>query len=231
MTPPMIVARLVAASLFVVAGQEAFAEQRQRMVREQIAARGVRDRAVLEVMRTVPRERFVPPGMRAQAYADLPLLIGYEQTISQPYIVALMTELLGVGKEHRVLEIGTGSGYQAAVLAGLVETVYSIELVPELARSAAQTLAAEGYRNVQVRAGDGYLGWPEHAPFDRIILTAAPPEIPSALVAQLKAGGRLVAPVGEEWQDLVVLEKGRDGKTSTRKVLPVRFVPMKRGGK
>ncbi len=231
MTPPMIAARLVAASMFVVAGQETFSEQRQRMVREQIAARGVRDRAVLEAMRAVPRERFVPAGVRAQAYADHPLPIGYGQTISQPYIVALMTELLGVRKEHRVLEIGTGSGYQAAVLAGLVETVYSIELVPELAHSAAKTLAAEGYRNVEVRAGDGYLGWPEQAPFDRIILTAAPPEIPAALVAQLKPGGRLVAPVGEEWQDLVVLEKGRDGKTSTRKVLPVRFVPMKRGGK
>jgi len=231
MTPPILVARVVAASLFVVAGQETFAEQRQRMVREQIAARGVRDKAVLQAMETVPRERFVPPGMRERAYADHPLPIGYEQTISQPYIVAVMTELLGVRKEHRVLEIGTGSGYQAAVLSGLVGRVYSIELVPELARSAAETLAAEGYRNVTVRAGDGYLGWPEHAPFDRIILTAAPPEMPAALVAQLKPGGRLVAPVGEEWQDLVVLEKGRDGKTSTRKVLPVRFVPMKRGGK
>jgi protein-L-isoaspartate(D-aspartate) O-methyltransferase len=201
------------------------------MVKEQIESRGVKDPAVLAAMRAVPRERFVPEGVRAQAYEDYPLPIGFDQTISQPYIVGLMTELLAPKKDHRVLEIGTGSGYQAAVLSGLVESVYSVELVPELARSAAETLRTLGFRNVTVREGDGYRGWPEKAPFDRIILTAAPPEIPTVLLDELKPGGRLVAPVGVELQDLIVVDKSASGKTTSRSVIPVRFVPMRKGSK
>jgi protein-L-isoaspartate(D-aspartate) O-methyltransferase len=201
---------------------------RLNMVEDQIASRGVKDPQVLAAMRAVPRERFVPPEARPHAYGDHPLSIGLGQTISQPYIVALMTELLAVRKSHRVLEIGTGSGYQAAVLSGLAGDVYSIEIVPELARSSAQTLSSLGYRNVTVREGDGYQGWPDKAPFDRIILTAAPPEIPQALINQLKPGGKLVAPEGVGVQDLIVVEKAMDGKTTRRSVLPVRFVPMVR---
>ena len=180
-------------------------------------------------MRTVPRELFVPESVRPQAYDDRPLPIGFGQTISQPFIVSLMTELLDPKKNHRVLEIGAGSGYQAAILSLLAGELYSIEIVPELARSAAETLRSLGFRNVLVREGDGYRGWPEKAPFDRIILTAAPPEIPQTLLDELRPGGRLVAPVGVEAQDLVVVEKSADGKTTTRSVLPVRFVPMKKG--
>ncbi len=209
-------------------GQDDSKAERERMVREDIASRDIRNPDVLKAMRATPRHLFVPPALRMQAYADHPLPIGHGQTISQPYIVALMTELLEPDKSHKVLEIGTGSGYQAAVLAPLVRHVYSIEIVPELARSASDTLKHLGYANVTVRHGDGYLGWPEEAPFDRIVVTAAPPELPKALVDQLKPGGRIVAPVGRTvWtQDLVVVEKGRDGKLKERSVIPVRFVPM-----
>jgi len=201
---------------------------RERMVREQIEARGVTRKDVLAAMRATPRHRFVPGAMVEQAYRDHPLPIGLGQTISQPYIVALMTELLEAGRADKVLEIGTGSAYQAAVLAQVAGKVYTIEIVRPLGEQAARRLAELGYANVEVRIGNGYQGWPEQAPFDRIILTAAPPEIPQALVDQLKPGGRLVAPVGDAGlgQDLVVLEKSRAGRVSRRKVLPVMFVPM-----
>jgi protein-L-isoaspartate(D-aspartate) O-methyltransferase len=180
-------------------------------------------------MMEVPRHLFVPEPVRARAYGDLPLPIGDGQTISQPYIVALMSQLLGAGADHRVLEIGTGSGYQAAVLSLLAKEVFSIELVPRLATDAREKLGKLGYANVTVRAGDGYQGWPEQAPFDRIILTAAPDEIPPALLDQLKPGGRLVAPVGDSRQQLVVVEKDFNGQLRRRTILGVRFVPMVRG--
>jgi len=201
------------------------------MVSDQIEARDVRNPTVLRAMRATPRHLFVPESMRSMAYLDQPLPIGSGQTISQPYIVALMTELLQPEKSHKVLEIGTGSGYQAAVLSPLVKQVYSIEIVPELARVSAALLKKLGYNNVIVRQGDGYAGWPEEAPFDRIILTAAPEKVPQALMDQLKPGGKLVAPVGKTsfTQELVLMEKGRDGRIRERSVLPVRFVPMVRG--
>ncbi|HEX2727312.1 MAG TPA: protein-L-isoaspartate(D-aspartate) O-methyltransferase [Beijerinckiaceae bacterium] len=202
------------------------ATRRAQMVREQMEERGVRDPGVLRVMRAVPRHEFMPAAVRGQAYEDHPVGIGFGATISQPYIVAAMTELLGVSGSHKVLEIGTGSGYQAAVLSHLAREVYSVEIVPELAASAGQTLERLGHRNVTVRQGDGYRGWPEQAPFDRIILTAAPPEIPQLLIDQLKPGGRLVAPVGRYAQELVVIEKNADGRVRRRSVFPVMFVPM-----
>jgi protein-L-isoaspartate(D-aspartate) O-methyltransferase len=205
------------------------AARRRQMVDEQIADRDVTDRRVLEAMRKVPRHRFVPPALVSRAYDDSPLPIGYEQTISQPFIVAHMTEALDVQPTHTVLEIGTGSGYQAAVLGELARTVYTIEIVPELARSAAATLQALGYRNVHARAGDGYAGWPEHAPFDRIMLTAAPATIPKPLLDQLAPRGRLIAPVGEQGavQWLTIVDKTPKGVTE-RRTLPVRFVPFTR---
>jgi protein-L-isoaspartate(D-aspartate) O-methyltransferase len=204
---------------------------RERMVRDQIEARDVRDAGVLKSMRAAPRHLFVPANMQEAAYEDHPLPIGYGQTISQPYIVGVMSELLEVKREHKVLEIGTGSGYQAAVLSPLAGRVYSIEIVAELAAQADGLLKKLGYTNVSVRKGDGYKGWPEEAPFDRIILTAAPPEIPDALIAQLKPGGRLVAPVGKWDQDLVVLQKDEKGRLRQRAVIAVRFVPMVPGPK
>jgi protein-L-isoaspartate(D-aspartate) O-methyltransferase len=201
------------------------------MVEDQIVSRGVSDGRVLEALRRVPRHLFVPPGQRARAYADSALPIGEGQTISQPYIVALMTELLRPGAEDIVLEVGTGSGYQAAVLSLLAKHVYSIEILPSLAASAGRLLSELGYANVTVRAGDGYQGWPESAPFDGIIVTAAPPEIPAALVTQLKRGGRMVVPVGEtsETQELILIEKSRTSDAITKRaVIPVRFVPMVR---
>jgi protein-L-isoaspartate(D-aspartate) O-methyltransferase len=199
------------------------------MVEEQILARGVTDRHVLDAMRAVPRERFVPPEQAARAYDDTPLPIGHGQTISQPYIVAYMTEALGVGPDHKVLEIGTGSGYQAAVLAVLARAVFTIEIVPELARGAAATLREMGYANVRVREGDGYAGWPEEAPFDRIMVTAAPDEIPAPLIEQLAPGGRLVLPVGPQGstQWMTVVEKTPGGVVE-RRTIPVQFVPFTR---
>ena len=199
--------------------------ERERMLSEHIQSRGVRDERVLMAMRNVPRHEFVPAEVSAAAYADRPLPIGHGQTISQPYIVAAMTELAGLGERSRVLEIGTGSGYQAAVLAEIVDQVYSIEIVEPLARSATATLARLGYRNIHVRHGDGYRGWPEAAPFDAILLTAAPPSIPEPLKRQLKVGGRLVAPVGDTYQELIVMIRDEDG-FEVRSVLPVTFVPM-----
>jgi protein-L-isoaspartate(D-aspartate) O-methyltransferase len=199
---------------------------RHAMVEEQVRARGVHDPAVLAALEEVPRHLFVPEAERAEAYADYPLPIGAGQTISQPYIVGLMTELLGVDRGSKVLEIGTGSGYQAAVLARIAGEVYSMEIVPSLSAAAGRTLATLGYGNVHLRTGDGYRGWPEAAPFDAIVLTAAPPAVPAPLLAQLKPGGRMVVPVGVDWQELRVLTKRADGTVETRDVLPVRFVPM-----
>ncbi|MGH9783104.1 MAG: protein-L-isoaspartate(D-aspartate) O-methyltransferase [Terriglobia bacterium] len=209
--------------------EETFRRLRAEMVRDQIAARGVREERVLEVMRDLPRHWFVPPSRQAEAYADKPLSIGDGQTISQPYIVGLMTELLRPEPDDVILEIGTGSGYQAAVLARLARQVYTIEIIPRLAHDAERRLAEMGFANVQVKAGDGYLGWPEYAPFDRIIVTAAPPEIPPALLAQLKRGGRMVLPVGksDRTQQLLLLEKSKTSdEVVGRNVIPVRFVPM-----
>ena len=197
------------------------------MVKEQIESRGIRDAAVLGAMRATPRHLFVPAALQSNAYEDHPLPIGHGATISQPYVVAWMTELLQPSKTHRALEIGTGSGYQAAVLSRLAGSVYTIEIVPELARSATQRLAALGYRNVAVREGDGYQGWAEKAPFERIILTAAPREIPKALLDQLAPGGRLVAPVGTGFdQRLQVVDKDQKGALHSRSVGSVVFVPM-----
>ena len=203
-------------------------EKRLRMVEEQIKNRGVSDARVLLALETVPRHEFVPKGLINQAYEDHPLFIGRGQTISQPYIVALMTEMLGLDPSDRVLEIGTGSGYQAAVLAELVDQVFSIEIIDELGNAAARKLAELGYDNVFVRIGDGYKGWPEHAPFDAIIVTAAPEAIPPALVEQLGEGGRMVLPVGTGIQELVLVEK-QDGKIKQRDITSVRFVPMVHG--
>ena len=188
------------------------------------------DPKVLGAMRKVPRHLLVPEDVRPRAYQNVPLPIGYEQTISQPYIVALMTDLLDVRPDHVVLEIGTGSGYQAAVLSELVRQVYTIEIVEPLAERAKRQLAELGYSNVSVRAGDGYAGWPERAPFDRIIVTAGADHVPAPLVAQLKPGGRMVIPVGKSWNrlDLTVIEKDRRGRLKTRRVLPVAFVPLTR---
>jgi protein-L-isoaspartate(D-aspartate) O-methyltransferase len=205
--------------------EERFADQRAEMVASQIAARDVRDPRVLAAMRKVPRHRFVPAAWAAEAYEDYPLPIGEGQTISQPYIVALMTELLALRGGERVLEVGTGSGYQAAVLAELAGEVYSIEILEPLARRAAATLAELGYGKVKVRAGDGYLGWPEAAPFDAIVVTAAPDHVPQPLLDQLAIGGRLVIPVGSFYQELVVCTKTAAGVVR-RGVIPVRFVPM-----
>jgi len=201
------------------------ATARRRMIREQIEARGISNRAVLDAMARVPRHELVPPPQRASAYEDRPLPIGFDQTISQPYIVAYMTEALQISRDHRVLEIGTGSGYQAAVLSVLAREVYSIEIVPELADSARRTLAATGYTNVQVRTGNGYAGWPEHAPFARIIVTAAPPEVPRALIDQLEVGGLMLVPVGTLFQEMTIVRKTQSGVTEQR-TIPVRFVPM-----
>ncbi len=201
---------------------------REAMVVSQIIARGVRDPEVLRAMRAVPRHLFVPDGMRDHAHEDRALPVGYGQTISQPYVVAAMTEALRGERGMKVLEVGTGTGYQAAVLAELGLRVWSIEIIPELARSARERLRALGYPSVTVIEGDGYAGWPPEAPYDRIIVTAAPPDVPQALKDQLAVGGRMVLPVGDLDQDLVVLQKTPDG--FVRSVLfPVRFVPMVRG--
>ena len=207
--------------------------RRARMVREQIEARGIRDPAVLDAMRSVRREYFVPEESRGYADADSALPIGYDQTISQPYIVAFMTELLALEKGHRVLEIGTGSGYQTAVLATLSDDVFSLEIVPALAERARQTLLRLGYQRAQIKQGDGYDGWAEHAPYDRIIVTAAPPELPAALLEQLAPNGRLVAPVGKtsETQHLVLVTKDARGRLRRERRLAVRFVPMVEGSK
>jgi len=198
------------------------------MVQRQLMTRGIKDERLLAAMAKVPREDFVPADQRADAYQDGPLPIGYEQTISQPYIVAFMTEQLRPKPSDRVLEVGTGSGYQAAILAELVSEIYSIEIVEPLAKSAEATLQRLGYKNVHVKIGNGYKGWPEEAPFDAIIVTCAPDKVPQPLVDQLKDGGRMVVPVGERFaQQLYLLEK-KNGQLKESVTLPVRFVPMTR---
>jgi protein-L-isoaspartate(D-aspartate) O-methyltransferase len=206
--------------------------EREAMVGKQIVARGVKDRAVLAAMRKVPRHAFISSEMAGVAYRDGPLAIGWEQTISQPYIVALMTELGGLRPGGRVLEIGTGSGYQAAVLAELGVEVYTIEIVEPLGKQAAETLRRLGYGKIRTRIGDGYRGWVEAAPFDAILVTAAPPKVPQPLLAQLKVGGRMVIPVGTDYQELRVITRTATGYPE-RNVIPVRFVPMtgEAGGK
>lgn len=223
----LIVAAVVvtAATIALTGMQDRAASAREAMVAKQIKARGISDARVIEAIARVPRHEFVPRHLATRAYDDGPLPIGHGQTISQPYIVAFMTEALEVQPSDVVLEIGTGSGYQAAVLAEIAREVLTIELVPQLAERSGTVLARLGYRNVQVRAGDGYNGWPERAPFTRIMVTAAPPEIPQALVDQLAVGGRMVVPVGRFIQELMIVEKTRDGVTR-RSVMPVRFVPM-----
>ena len=198
------------------------------MVAEQIRARGVADERVLDALTRVPRDRFIPEALRNDAHGDHPVPIGHGQTISQPYIVAYMTEALRVEPRHRVLEIGTGCGYQTAVLAELAAEVFSVERIPELAARARETLDGMGYTNVQIRAGDGYEGWPEHAPYDRVLGAAAADAIPPALVDQLVDGGILVLPVGTFHQELRVIQK-RGGRTEVLATLPVRFVPMIKG--
>ena len=196
-----------------------------QMVDEQIAARDIRSPRVLEAMRRVPRHEFVPASLRRSAYEDSPLPIGHDQTISQPYIVAYMTDALDLDGTERVLEIGTGSGYQAAVLGELAKEVYTIEIVVPLADRARQALKQLGYKNVHVRTGNGYLGWPEQAPFDRVMVTAAPDDVPPALVEQLKVGGLMAIPVGVGVQELRILRRTASG-LETLRTLPVRFVPM-----
>ncbi len=203
-----------------------FEKLRHQMVEYQIRRRGVEDERVLQAMEKVPRHLFVPEHLREQAYADEPLPIGYGQTISQPYIVAYMTEQLKLQGDEQVLEIGTGSGYQAAILAELCDSVFTIEIVPELSRRAREVIHQLGYTNVQFRIGDGYRGWPEKAPFDAIIVTAAPDHVPQPLVEQLKIGGRMIIPVGDFYQDLYLITRTETGIHKERK-LPVRFVPMK----
>jgi len=229
---------LLAALVFAGAGEPVIAaedplrqRERDKMVDEQIAARDVTDSRVLAAMRKVPRHLFMPEAVRRRAYGDFPLPIGHGQTISQPYIVAVMTELAAPTPDARILEIGTGSGYQAAVLAELCDHVFSIEIIPELAERARATLTALASGKVQTRAGDGWNGWPEEAPFDAIIVTAAADTIPPPLVAQLKDGGRMIIPVGPAFgtQSLVFVTK-EAGKVRSRTLMPVRFVPLTRAG-
>ncbi|MFW6147445.1 MAG: protein-L-isoaspartate(D-aspartate) O-methyltransferase [Thermodesulfobacteriota bacterium] len=207
---------------------ERLREQRHKMVKTQIAERGIEDEQVLQAMRDVLRHCFVPKGSRNFAYEDRPLAIGYGQTISQPYIVALMTELLKPNKEHAALEVGTGSGYQAAVLSRIVQSVYTIEIIPPLGTVARERLDDLGYKNVTVKIADGYFGWKEHAPFDSIIVTAASDHVPPPLVTQLKNGGRMVIPVGHPFkvQHLMLVMKSTEGEITMKNILPVRFVPF-----
>jgi protein-L-isoaspartate(D-aspartate) O-methyltransferase len=203
-----------------------FGTERELMVRQQILARGVTDPRILTAMRKVPREAFVPERVRERSYRDEPLPIGYDQTISQPFIVAYMTEKLRLRRGDRVLEIGTGSGYQAAILAELVAQVYTIEIVAPLGKTAEATLRRLGYKNVQVKVGDGFQGWPEHAPFDAVIVTCAPEKVPQPLLEQTKEGGRIVIPVGQSNEQALYLLEKKEGRLQQQAILPVRFVPM-----
>jgi protein-L-isoaspartate(D-aspartate) O-methyltransferase len=205
--------------------EKMYEKMRISMVQVQIERRGIHDEKVLQAMSKVPRHKFVPDHLRKYAYADEPLPIGEDQTISQPYIVAYMTEKLEIEPGDKVLEIGTGSGYQAAVLAELADSVFTIEIVDVLARRAEQNLKALDYDNIFVKSGDGYKGWPEHAPFDAIIITAAPTKIPQPLADQLRIGGRMILPLGDFSQELVLIQKNDQGITQ-QTLLPVRFVPM-----
>ncbi len=227
--------RAAAIAWLLLAGSPAgladeFAAARERMVKIQIEARGITNAATLAAMRKVPRHEFVPAAARAEAYADRPLPIGHGQTISQPYIVAHMNELAGLKPGDKALEIGTGSGYQAAVLAEITTNVFTIEIIEPLATSARQRLQRLGYDSVRVKFADGYFGWPEHAPFDAIVVTAAADHVPPPLVEQLKPGGRIVIPLGSAFfsQMLVVVEKDPTGKLTTRQIEQVVFVPLTR---
>jgi protein-L-isoaspartate(D-aspartate) O-methyltransferase len=206
--------------------EQAFEKQRSEMVREQLAARDITDPRVLAAFRTVERHRFVPKAYREFAYTDQPLSIGHDQTISQPYIVAFMTQALDLEESDRVLEVGTGSGYQAAILAELCGSVYTVEIIEPLGESARERLKELGYGNVHVKIGDGYEGWPAHAPYDAIVVTCSPTHVPEPLKEQLAEGGRMIIPVGRQYaQELVRLRKKR-GELVRETVLPVRFVPM-----
>jgi protein-L-isoaspartate(D-aspartate) O-methyltransferase len=216
---------IIACAALTVADEEVFMFVRGKMVKEQIARRDVKDERVLEAMRKVERHLFVPENLKNLAYTDGPLPIGYNQTISQPYIVAFMTEAAHLMPDDRVLEIGTGSGYQAAVLAEIVKEVYTIEIIEPLAESARLLFENMGYQNIKVKYGDGYKGWKEHAPFDAIVVTAAPAQIPAELVNQLKEGGRMVVPIGGFYQELFLITKTDTG-FDKKALLPVRFVPM-----
>ena len=204
-----------------------FERQRKRMVDYQLRDRGIKDERVLAAMSKVPRHQFVDPSWRGLAYSDRPLPIGYNQTISQPYIVAYMTATAEIAPEDKVLEIGTGCGYQAAILGEIALKVYSIEIIPQLAKKASQTLRGLGYKNIEVKTGDGYQGWKENAPYDAIIVTAAPKTIPQPLIDQLAINGKMVIPVGTWYQDIIVLTKTPD-RIIKEKTIPVRFVPMRR---
>lgn len=224
---------LISASLMMSTGacgqEDPYRIKREQMVRDQIVAYGIRDAAVLAAMRSVPRHLFVPHDLKPYAYVDGPLGIGFNQTISQPYIVAYMTEVLELKSTDKVLEIGTGSGYQAAVLAEIVDQVYTIEIVKELGRQAEQRLLDLNYTNIHVKIGDGYNGWPENGPYDAIIVTAAPEKVPPPLIDQLKEDGRMIIPVGpvNSIQELILIRK-KDNRPVTRKLIPVRFVPFTR---
>lgn len=206
--------------------EQVFEKQRKDMVAQQIQDRGIKDPAVISAMLKVKRHLFVPEDAKPYAYTDSALPAEAGQTISQPYIVALMTELASIRPTDIVLEIGTGTGYQAAILAELAQKVYTIEIIPELAQHATLRLAKLGYKNIEVRCGDGYLGWPETAPFDAILVTAAAKEVPRELVKQLKPGGRLVIPLGDFLQNLFLITKNQDGTVNTKEIIPVRFVPL-----
>ena len=224
--PPLSDSLEPVAGLQAPASEEAaLAKARDAMVASQIVARGISDPKTLAAMRQVPRHLFVPPGLVKEAYADHPLPIGHGQTISQPYIVAFMTEALGLKGGETVLEVGSGSGYQAAVLARIAARVFGIEIVESLAREAKERLAKFGCDNVEIRAGDGYSGWPEHAPFDAIMVTAAAPRVPEPLKQQLRDGGRLILPVGDYAQELIIVTR-RGSRFEERRVLAVQFVPM-----
>jgi protein-L-isoaspartate(D-aspartate) O-methyltransferase len=227
---PLIVLMATAAMTCVGkwGANESYEEQREKMVSEQILSRGIKDQRVSNAMRQVPRHLFVSPDIAGIAYEDRPLPIGHGQTISQPYIVALMTELAQLGAKDRVLEIGTGSGYQAAILSRLAGQIYTIEYIEPLGLEASRRLKDLHYENVEVRVGDGYQGWSEHQPFDAILVTAAIEQVPQPLLDQLKPGGRLIIPLGAETesQSLVVIEKDRQGEMRRREVIPVRFVPF-----
>lgn len=227
---PYLIALFISASPVGLSGQtNTYEMERKNMVNTQIMARGITWQPTLDAMLKVPRHLFVPGYVRSRAYYDGPLPIGFGQTISQPYIVAYMTSILKPEKGDKVLEIGTGSGYQAAVLAEIVDSVFTVEIVPELAEQAKETLDSLGYKNVWVKNGDGFYGWKEHAPYDKIIVTAAPEEIPPRLIEQLKEGGKMIIPIGGEssFQYLVLVEK-KKGEVIEKGMLPVRFVPFTR---
>ena len=226
----MIPILLILVGEILSAGQDGYAEKRRRMVEEQIVARGIHDAMTLRALGSVPRHEFVPQSAKGQAYDDRPLPIGYGQTISQPYIVAYMTELVHPRKGQKILEIGTGSGYQAAVLAGIVDSVFTVEIITDLAEEASHRLRALGYHNVFVKNGDGYYGWSEHAPFDAVVVTAAAEHIPPPLIDQLKDDGVMVIPVGSPFFVQVLMRVDKHGEEhTTESLMPVRFVPFTRG--